>query len=188
MKQKIVVIFFIVMSVGLTIFQMLKTEEDAIEVVGMLRDMDAGTIVTERDVGTLYVLDSPPAGSVERAEDIVGKVAIVSLKHDVVAMPEYFDEPVIDEVPVGYSKTAMKLSPDSAICFTSDLNSVVDVYFVGDKGETERLGEVEIKAFYDHKMNQEDVFMYAVVVGKTSVVRKIIKNRALGRLELLKTK
>ncbi len=188
MKQKIVVVFFIVMSVGLTVFQVLKTEEDAVEVVGVLRDIPAGTIVTERDVGTMYVLDSPPSGSVRNTAEFLGKVSVVALKQGVVAMPEYFEEPSLDEMPAGYSQTAMKLSPDSAMCFTSELDSEVDVYFVGSKGEIERLGEVTIKEFYDHKMNQEDVLVYVVVVGKTSIVQKIVKNRSLGRLELVKSK
>ncbi len=187
MKQKLIIVFLIVMSVGLTVFQLVESGQKGVDVVCVMRDVKEGQVIEKEDVGILKSLDSLPKGALKNPDKLIGKVAVVSLSKGTVAMESYFEEVVEEDLQKGESKTAIRLTPDTAICFTSEIDSSVQVYFVGDKGELQKLGDVVLKQFYDQQMEQNDLLMYVVVEGKKSVIDKIVQKRALGRLELVKS-
>ncbi len=181
------IVFLILLSIGLTVFQVVNNNQREFAVIEVFRDIKQGEVIEQGDLGLVYRLEKAPLGAVQKTEDAIGKVALVDLSKGTLAMSSYFEMPVQSDVPKGYAKTAIKLLPEEAICFTSDLESDVDVYFVSDGGSVEVLGEVVVKQFYDQKIETDDLLMYVVVVGKKSVVTDIVQKRALGRIELVKT-
>lgn len=182
----------VLLSVGLTVFQVFfKSQEQLVEDFGAARDIKAGEVIGSESVTRIKIHPSNRIGGNGRVagmEDLIGKKATVDIPGGAILSRTYFEEPVLaEQLKKGRALTAVKLMPDHAICWVAEIGSFVDIYFISDSGETERLGEVELKKVYDQKLSAEDLLLFAVVEGSESVIEKIMQRRAAGRLEIIKT-
>lgn len=123
-----------------------------------------------------------------REGDFLNKVCLVNIPKGALLCQSYFkDDDKGCEVEKGKALTAIKFFPDSAICWISEIGSILDVYFVDSEGTLEKLGQVRLVQVYDQKMGSEEMLFFAVVEGTEKVVSKIVQKRGLGRIEVVKT-
>lgn len=165
-----------------------KEEIPSERVIGASVDIKRGEIITrdhltEVEIDLKNVIDSYS----KSPEDFLGKTAYVDIPKGALLSKSYFFDHKLREVPKGRALTAIKLLPDSAICWITEPESILDVYFIDREGGVEVLGKVKLIHVYDQNMSSEDMLFYAVVEGSESVICKIVQKRALGRIEVVKT-
>lgn len=188
-RQKVMVAVLLLISGVLTVIQMNRTGAETTATWGVIRDVPKGQIVTEEDIGAISVLpDHRLTGVVQSEEEVIGKRAAVDLREGMIACESLFEQPERYQVRKGSAMTAIKLLPDSAICWICEEGQQVDVYFVDDGGRSENLGEVTIRGAFDQMMSDQELFFFVVVEGRTGVIERIVASRTMGRLEIVKKK
>lgn len=121
-------------------------------------------------------------------DDVTGLTAVTDLSKGDILQHSMVRELGQFEVADGESMTSIRMLPDHALCWKFDLKEKVEVVFVPDISElsVKKLGKVEIRGFYDQRMENEDALTYVLVSGRRSVIENIVKHRSLGRMEFLK--
>lgn len=188
-KNKIVILGLLVSSVIFSYLQWnARAEEPSVKVIGAVKDISQGERITKDH---LALIDIHPRNKIESysadPEVFLDKRSGTDIPKGAILSKCYFAAQQVDEVPEGKALTAIRLLPDSAICWIAKPDSVVDVYFVDSKGEMEVLGKVRLIEVYDQNMSSEEMLFYAVVEGDEDIIAKIVRKRAMGRLELVRT-
>lgn len=188
-KNKIIILALLVSSVLFSYLQWnTREEEPLINVIGATKDILQGEQITKDHLDVIAIhprnnLDSYSTNT----EDFIGKKSKTDIPKGAMLSTHYFFDREVDVVPEGKALTAIRLLPDSAICWMTKPDSLVDVYFVDSKGEVEVLGKVRLIHVYDQNMSADDMLFYAVVEGSEAIVSKIVQKRTMGRLELVLT-
>lgn len=185
---KYVFIFVLLLiSIGLTWVQLFSNDEEMSEVWLLARDVKKGEVVKASDfyVGKMKA-SSYPVDCVQILTEVEGKTARVDLGMHMIATFNLFGEGNRYEPEKGNALTAIKMLPDSAICWTSELGERLDVYFVEDKQPAEKLGSVIVRGKMDQRMGEDELYTFMVVEGNQKTVLKIVEKRANGRIEIVK--
>lgn len=188
-KNKIIIIGLLVCSVILSFLQLsTKAEIPSVKVIGAKMDIKRGETIAQEHLTEIEIDERHRIDSYSLSlDDYVGKVSDVDIPKGALLSTSYLRTQTWKDVPKGRALTAIKLMPDSAICWTPETESILDVYFVDPEGELEVLGKVRLLQVYDQNMGAEDMLFYAVVEGSENVIAKIVQKRALGRIEVVKT-
>lgn len=175
------------LSAALTIWQLSQKSEVVTEsALVFARDVARGEVLQASDFVEIQVLpDTCVEGMLTSAQEAAGAYVLLDLPRGVVAIEDFFEHSLEPEIEKGYAMTAIKMSPDSAICWTSEAGSILSVCFVDDEGALTELGEVKLLDIFDQRLGKDDVPVFAVVTGKKTVIEQIVQRRTLGRLEVL---
>lgn len=174
-------------SIGFTWMQLSSDEKDMVEVLMLARDIGKGEILAQKDFYLGKILRSSyPADMLLHTSEAEGKAALVNMSAHTLASKSMFGEPPRYEPKNGNALTSIKLLPDSAICWTSEIGEVVDVYYIEDKLEAEKLGSVIVKGKLDQRMGDDELYMFMIVEGSKKTVLDIVEKRANGRIEIVK--
>ncbi len=186
-NRKIIIGFLIAFSAVITFLQLSQRPEvETVRALAFARDVAKGERIAVSDFVEINIL---PQNTVDNmiidANRIAGTRAALNLPSGMIVVADFFETSDDFQPEEGNSMTAIKMLPDSAICWTTKSGSVVSVCFVDDKGEMTMLGEVKLLGVYDQRLGNDETPMFAVVEGKRNVIDQIIQRRALGRLEFL---
>lgn len=190
MKRRIAVAVLLIVSALLTCFQLIGENQEETEfAVSIISDIKAGERITTAHLGMIpmpskYLVENRPRS----VEEAAGRYARVDIAGGTLVTDAFLSADDPYKIQRGRALTAIRLLPDSAICWITEIGQAVDVYFVDDLGKSAILGEVVVKKNFDPRMNEEDTLQYVVVEGDEAVVRKIVEKRAVGRLEIVKKK
>lgn len=181
------IIVLLLASIGLTWVQLVSDDEDMSEVWLLARDVKRGDVVKATDfhLGRIKA-SSYPGDCVKNLQEVEGKIARVDLGIHMIATKNLFGEVNHYQPEKGNALTAIRMLPDSAICWTSELGEHLDVYFVEDKQPAEKLGSVIVRGKMDQRMGEDELYTFMVVEGNQKTVLKIVEKRANGRIEIVK--
>lgn len=160
---------------------------ELIQVVGVINPLDAGEIL-ERGNLTMYelLLNQYHDGYYRDYESVVGKTALVDFTEKTLIYDGILKEEAYDVPRPGNSLTALKLDPESALCWSLDIGEPILAVYVGDDGGYNQLGNVTVKGLFDNYMESDGVPTFVLVEGQNKTVENIIRYRSLGRIELIK--
>lgn len=178
------------LSLGLTVVQLgQKDELETASALVLSRNMLQGEVVEASDiVEKSFLPENLPDNRLGSADEVIGKQLTVDVSAGSILLNSFFVEQFDFTVEAGHALTAVRLLPDTAICWTQEVDAEVEVCFVDSEGEMERLGKVVIRGVFDKQMGEDEALMFAVIEGKNNVVDRIISLREKGRIEFVKRK
>lgn len=183
----IVITILLLTSIGITWMQLSSREEKMTDVWMLARDIKKGEMVQQSDFYMGRIRSSSyPLDLLQTVAEVEGMVALVDLRAHSLAAKNVFGEIPRYEPKKGNALTAIKMLPDSAICWTTEMGESVDVYFVEDKEPVEKLGSVIVKGKLDQRMGENELYTFMVVEGSKQTILEIVEKRTNGRIEIVK--
>lgn len=195
MKKTFAIIGIIAMGCLLTFYQIQAIESakkiDGLWLVKANVAMPIGHEITARDLAVTWVQkDLFSDDYYHDVDQLIGKTLSAGLSKNTLLTSAFVKEVGRYQPGSGHAITALKFTPEEALCWALEIGEEVMVVQVIelDNGHSKiiDLGAVEIKGIYDHYLDSGKVPTFVLVEGKGAVIKKIIEGRDAGRIELMK--
>lgn len=186
MKRYIAAVALMILSIAIGLVQGSRTEKNpGIPVLVASRGFEAGEAITEDRLEWRQITpDSSPEGAIrEWSEGYVAAypIAANSIMHvGLVRRAE-------DDVPErGHARTALRLTPDQALCWKLQRNEAVDVVFVDEGNRLSSIGKAVVVGWFDQQMKENENGTFLLLEAPEATVFEIVQKRDLGRIEIVK--
>ena len=191
MKKIVTVAAVLLMGLLLTAMEVswIQNEKnrEMVGVIGVIKPVQAGEIL---ESGNLKEYELPKNhfhdGYYQSLDAVAGKTVMIDLAEKTLIFEGLLRESAYNVPLDGNGMTALKLEPESALCWTLDIGESVQVVQAGDDGSYKDLGTVLVKGLFDNYMEAHNVPAYVLVEGEIQIISKIIQLRETGRIELIK--
>lgn len=186
MKRYVVAVALMVISIALSLMHGSKGEAVAkVPVRFAMRDIPMGESITEEQIRWKAIdPDLLPPDSDWNVEE--GYVAAHPIAANTIIHRGLLRRAEEDVPKQGYARTALRLTPEQALCWKLRLDEEIDLLFVDEEGKLSPIGKATVKGWFDQQMKESESSTYLLIEAKESIALEIIKKRDLGRIEIMK--
>jgi len=197
MKKIITILALIILSFSLTYYQIetikKETLQDYKKVFVANKSIEEGDIILESDIKEATINSKWMSKDYFNDEsEIVGKIAVTNMTDNCVITKgsvANFEEP-LQLSSKANAITTLKVAPEEALCWESELGEILDLYFVNEAQECRYLGKIILKDRYDINLKQtSEKYMtnYLLIEADQEIVNEIVAFREAGRFEIIKS-
>ncbi len=196
MKKIIIIILLLLcggLITGFEIKQINVAQMDTrVPIVILKETLEVGSVLS---TDNLEIINVDEALAVEntfyKVDDVVGKTLAIALTKGTILSTSMITEQTFFTPSKGHALTALKLSPESIMCWEVNNGEVVELVHVSLDGELRHIGKVVVKGYYDQEMvsdsNYTSLPLFILVEGERHIIDEIIRSRDNGRIEVTKS-
>lgn len=166
-------------------------QEDQIPVVVLKHPVEAGQILSDKDVylkKTDYTLGQELY--IQDVDQVVGLSLIASMPAGTLINKALLTEKAYLSPEVGNALSSIKLSPEEALCWEISEGESLELVHISEEQILSYIGATVVKGVYTQqlKMNdsQELVPIYLLVEGDKKTIENLVRARGNGRIEVVK--
>jgi hypothetical protein len=191
-KKMVVIVTFALLSLAVTQYQIQKINRETLQTYEAVyiyaKDLDAGTVLSEEDIviGKINTQWDSEA-YVKEASTAIGKQLSTDVKKNaLISIGSLAEVKEAMQPANGFALTAVKLTPETAVCWAFEAGDTLALYWVDDDAVATLIGNVFIKSIVSESGASKSAPVYAIVEADEVIVTKIVAMRDEGRFELVR--